>query len=125
MKLEWRNDEVTGYYQCTVTDDDGYEQYISLWDYTCEWQRKKKAEDYAYNRCHPNDYEVSYCHGYSMHETFDLPKTLVDVKTWCEDYLLDKYINRYNQLIADFDKIKSQAEWAIQFKNGRQNKPHK
>ena len=119
MKLEWRNDEDIGFYECTVTDDDGYEQHISLWDYTCEWQSKRKAEDYAYNRCHPEAYEVSYCSGYSMHEEFDSSHTLEDIKVWCEDYLLDRYINRYNNIVAELDKIKSRADWALQFKKDR------
>ena len=54
-----------------------------------------------------------------MHETFDDSHTFEFVKTWCEDYLLDKYINRYNNIIANLEKIKGEAEWAIQFKNNR------
>lgn len=119
MKLEWRNDEEIGFYECTVTDDDGYTEDISIWDYTCEWQKKRKQDDYAYARCHPYAFEVRYCRGYSMHETFDDTHTLNDVKVWCEDYLLDGYINRYNEIIFNLEKIKSQAGWAIQFKVDR------
>lgn len=119
MKLEWRNDEEIGYYECVVTDNDGYTEDISLWDFTCEYQKKRKQEDYAYARCHPYAYEVRYCRGYSMHETFDDSHTLEWVKVWCEDYLLDGYINHYNDIIANFEKIKSQAGWAIQFKVDR------
>lgn len=121
MKLEWRSEEDIGFYECTVTDDDGYVQNISIWDYTCEWQRKRKAEDYTYNRYHPEAYEVSYCHGYSMHETFDDSHTLEEVKVWCEDYLLDKYIHHYNDVIANLEKIKSKAEWASEFKKRRKS----
>ena len=119
MKLEWRNDEEIGFYECTVTDDDGYTEDISLWDYTCEWQNKRKQEDFVYLRCHPHAFEVCYCRGYSMHETFDDPYTLNDVKVWCEDYLLDGYINHYNDIMAELDKIKGRAEWARQFKKDR------
>ena len=119
MKLEWRNEEDIGHYECTVTDDDGYKQDISFWDYTCEWQSKRKAEDATYRRYHPDAYEVHYCHGYAMHETFDDSYTLEQIKIWCEDYLLDKYIYHYNDIIANLEKIKSKAEWATQFKNGR------
>ena len=119
MKLEWRNEEDIGHYKCTVTDNDGYEQHISFWDYTCEYQSNRKATDATFCRYHPEAYEVSYCHGYAMRETFDDSHTLEEVKVWCEDYLLDKYINHYNNIIANLGKIKSEAEWAIQFKNDR------
>ena len=121
MKLEWTKDEDIGVYDCIITDDDGYQEKIHVWDYTCEYHIKRKAEDATYSRHHPNAYEVSYCHGYAMHETFDDSYTLEDVKIWCEDYLLDKYINHYNNIVANLDKIKSKAEWAIQFKNDRLN----
>lgn len=121
MKLEWRNEEDIGFYECTVTDNDGYEQHISLWDYTCEYQSNKKATDATFHRYHPEDYEVSYCHGYSMHKAFDDSHTLEEVKVWCEDYLLDKYINHYNDIIDNLESIKSKAEWATQFKNDRLN----
>lgn len=121
MKLEWRNEEDIGHYECTVTDDDGYEQRISFWDYTCEYQSNKKATDAIFCRYHPEAYEISYCHGYAMRETFDDSHTLEDIKIWCEDYLLDKYINHYNNIIANLERIKSEAEWAIQFKNDRLN----
>jgi hypothetical protein len=119
MKLEWRNEENIGYYQCIITDDDGYKQRISVWDYTCEYQINKKANDAVYNSYHQEAFEVSYCNGCSMHESFDSSHTLEFVKIWCEDYLLDKYINHYNNIVANLEKIKSQAEWAIQFKNDR------
>ena len=121
MKLEWENEEDIGYYECTVTDNDGYEQRISFWDYTYEYQSNRKATDATFCRYHPEAYEVSYCHGYAMHETFDDSRTLEWVKIWCEDYLLDKYINHYNNIIANLERIKSEAEWAIQFKNDRLN----
>lgn len=119
MKLEWRNETDIGFYECIVTDDDGYGQSISLWDYTCEYQSNRKATDATYCRYHPEAFEVSYCHGYSMHETFDNTHTLEQVKIWCEDYLLNKYINHYNDVIANLERIKSRAEWATQFKNNR------
>lgn len=121
MKLEWRNEEDIGHYECTVTDDDGYEQRISFWDYTCEYQSNRKATDATYCSYHPEAYEVNYCHGYAMHETFDDSHTLKDIKIWCEDYLLDKYINHYNNIITNLKRIKSEAEWAMQFKNDRLN----
>ena len=121
MKLEWRNEENIGYHECTIIDDDGYHEDIHIWDYTCEYHIKQKENDAAYSRYHPAAYEIGYCKGYLMHETFDDSHTLKDVKIWCEDYLLDKYINHYNEIVANFEKIKSKAEWAIQFKNDRLN----
>jgi len=119
MKLEWKNEEDIGFYECTITEDDGDSQNICIWDYTCEWQKERKARDYSYNKEHPEAFEVSYCHGYSMRETFDSTHTLEQVKIWCEDYLLNRYINHYNNIIANLEKIKSRAEWATQFKEGR------
>ena len=107
MKLEWRNEEDIGHYECTVTDDDGYEQRISFWDYTCEYQSNKKATDAIFCRYHPEAYEISYCHGYAMRETFDDSHTLEDIKIWCEDYLLDKYLVttvgkiKFNEILPD------------------------
>ena len=121
MKLEWENDEDIGHYECTLTDDYGCYENIYIWDYTCEYQRKRKAEDTIYNRHHPEAFEVGYCKGYSMHETFNDSHTLADVKIWCENYLLDKYINHYNYIVDNLEKIKNEAEWAIQFKNDRLN----
>lgn len=122
MKLEWKNNDADiGHYDCIITDDDGYKQDISLVDYTCEYQRKRKAEDGIYKRYHPEAFEVHYCNGYSMREVFNDSHTLESVKVWCEDYLLDKYINHYNNIIANLEKIKSKAEWAIQFKKDRLN----
>lgn len=122
MKLKWKNDNADiGHYNCIITDDDGYKQNIFLVDYTCEYQSKRKAEDREYKRYHPKAFEVHYCNGYSMHESFDDSHTLEFVKIWCEDYLLDNYINYYNDIIADLEKIKSKAEWAIQFKKDRLN----
>jgi DUF971 family protein len=121
MKLEWISDEDIGVYDCIITDDDGHREKIHMWDYTCEYHRNRKAKDVVYSRYHPNAYEVSYCSGYSMRETFDDSYTLEDIKIWCEDYLLDKYINRYNNIVANLERIKSESEWAIQFKNGRLN----
>lgn len=101
MKLEWRNEEDIGLYECVVTDDYGCSESIFI--------KVKRT----------GDYEVDYCRGYSMRETFDDSHTLEQIKTWCEDYLLDGYINLYNRTVADLEKIKSRAEWATQFKEGR------
>ena len=101
MNLEWRNEEDIGLYECVITEDDGHSESIFI---KVKWT---------------GDYEVDYCRGYAMRETFDSSHTLEQIKVWCEDYLLDGYINLYNNTMANLEKIKSRAEWATQFKNNR------
>ena len=119
MKIEWESNENIGHHECILTEDDGYQQTISLTDYTCAFQRERKEKDCSYKSYHPDAYEVRYCHGYSMHEVFDESYTLEDVKIWCEDYLLNGYIDHYNHILSNLEKIKRRAEWATLFKENR------
>ena len=60
MKLEWKNEEDIGLYECVVTDDYGCSESILI---------KVK---------HTGDYEVDYCRGYAMREIHvDLVKNTV------------------------------------------------
>lgn len=122
MKIKWNDkDADIGFYEMELEFDDGSTRSISVWDYTCPYERKKIEEDRAYARNHPYAFEVSYCHGYSMHEVFDSTHTLEDVKIWAEDYLLDGIIAYYDDMLANLDTAKKRAEWAKQYKEKRKS----
>lgn len=122
MKIKWNDkDADIGFHEMELEFDDGSTRSISVWDYTCPYERKKIEEDRTYARYHPYAFEVSYCCGYSMHEVFDSTHTLEEVKIWAEDYLLDGIIAYYDDMLANLDAAKKRAEWAKQYKEKRKS----
>lgn len=125
MKFVWNNKDANiGHYECTLLDDDGSNiNDISFKDYTNKWvqQNDKECE---YKR--PYSFEVNYCHGYSMHEGFDYDEeyrnrpsggyqgisthTVDDIKRWCEEYLAQKYIDGYEEILSRLNTAKRRAE---------------
>ena len=125
MKFVWNNEDADiGYYECTLLDDDGSNiNDISFKDYTNEWvQQNDKKCDYK----RPYSFEVNYCRGYSMREGFDYDEeyrsrlgggyqgisthTVDDIKRWCEEYLAQKYIDVYEEMLSRLDTAKRRAE---------------
>lgn len=123
MRIKWDDkDAEIGVHEMELELDDGSTRSITVWDYTCPYEKRCIAEDRSYARNHPYAFEVSYCHGYSMHEGFDDSHTLEDVKIWAEDYLLNGIIEHYNDMLANLETAKRQAEWAEEYKKERDKK---
>ncbi len=126
MRFEWNDhDSDIGYYECKLLDDDGNKlDYIIFTDYTNQWRQKNDREN-GYKR--PFSFEASYCRGYSVHKGFDednkcceregggyqgeCTHTVEDIKRWCEEYLAQKYIQRYEKMLAELDTAKRRSEW--------------
>lgn len=120
MRIIWNDkDADIGFHEMKLELDDGSKRSITVWDYTCPYEKKRIAEDRSYARNHPYAFEVNYCHGYSMHEGFDDSHTLEDVKIWAEDYLLNGIIAYYDDMIADLEAARKRAEWAKNYKEAR------
>lgn len=141
MKFVWNNEDADiGYYECALLDDDGSKlNDISFKDYTNEWvQQDDKECDYK----RPYSFEVNYCRGYSMREGFDYDEeyrsrpgggyqgvcthTIEDIKHWCEEYLAQKYIDIYKEMLAELDTAKRRAECLknMGYGNDKENKRH-
>lgn len=54
-----------------------------------------------------------------MEESFPNTWTLEQVKIWAEDYLLDKYINHYKNVLEELKTLKKNAEQAQAIKESR------
>lgn len=120
MKIIWDDrDADIGIYKMELKFDDGSTNGITVWDYTCPYEKQRIEEDKSYAKAHPYAFEVSYCHGYSMHEVFDNSHTLEEVKVWAEDYLLNGLIEYYDNMLKDLNAAKKRAEWAKKYKETR------
>lgn len=126
MRFEWNDQDADiGYYECILFDDDGSKlNKIVFKDYTNEWVQQDDKEC-GYKR--PYSFEVNYCRGYSMHEGFDYDEeyrsrpgggyqgisthTVDDIKCWCEEYLAQKYIDMYEEILAELDTARRRSEW--------------
>ena len=136
MEFVWDESSADiGHYECALMDGGQKIETISFWDYTNEWQHEN-AQKSHYERAY--SFEVSYCCGYSMRHGFDYDKeyrrrrdedgkrlygyngasthTVEDVKRWCEEYLAEKYIDGYANMLASLNTAKRRAEWFT--KNG-------
>lgn len=136
MRFEWE-DEDYGFHECTLYDGDKKIDDICFLDYTSEFHQRDDKE-YRYER--PYAFVVSWCHGWSMEQGFDYDKdynkhwdedalkengwyvptgsyqgncthTVDDIKRWCEEWLAQRYIKRYKDILAEIDTVKSRAEW--------------
>ena len=117
LNISWdENYKDIGVYRLILELDDGTEREMTVWDNTCDYQKRENAKDPVHARYNPSGFKVSYCHGYSMEEFFDDTHTLEEVKEWAENYLLDGLINRYKDLLDELDPAKRRAEWAAEYK---------
>ncbi len=122
MKIKWNDkDADIGFHEMELELIDGTTRRMSVWDYTCPFQKEKNKNRGWGAIPESIAFKVSYCCGYSMEETFDNSYTLEDVKIWAEDYLLDMLINSYKEVLENLDRIKSMAEWAKQYKEKRKS----
>ena len=120
MKLIWDDkNKDRGVYKLTLTTDEGSKQEITLWDYACPYRQEQLERDFGFNTNFLFGFVISYCHGYSMEESFPNTWTLEQVKIWAEDYLLDKYINHYKNVLEELKTLKKNAEQAQAIKESR------
>ncbi len=125
MEFVWNDQDADiGIYECALLDDDGSKLDDTIFkDYTNEWvqQNDKKC---SHKR--PYSFEVNYCRGYSMHKGFDYDEgylsrpgggyqgisthTVDDIKRWCEEYLAQKCIDVYEEMLSKFNAAKRRAE---------------
>ena len=81
MKLTWDDkNKDRGVYKLTLTTDEGSKQEITLWDYASPYRQKQLERDFRFNANFSFGFVVSYCHGYSMEESFPNTWTLEQVK---------------------------------------------
>lgn len=134
MKFIWDDtDADIGWHECKLMDGDSEIDNIDFKDYTNYWQQENANESHYY-RAH--SFEVSYCRGYSMKKYFDYDSayrnhidlngkrmygyngvcthTVEDVKRWCENYLAQKYIDEYNNILARLGTAKRRASWFVE-----------
>lgn len=125
MEFVWNDrDADIGLYECALLDDDGSKlDEIIFKDYTNEWVKQNDKEN-GYKR--PYSFEVNYCRGSSMYKGFDHDEgyrsrpgggyqgvsthTVDDIKCWCEEYLAQKYIDVYEEMMSKFNTAKRRAE---------------
>ena len=131
MEFIWfDNDADIGHYDCTLMEGTKIIDTIHIVDYTNAWQQEDARKSHYYRAY---SFNVSYCCGYAMEQGFDYDKnyrcrkdengkvlygfngicthTVEDVKRWCEEYLAQKYINGYADLLAALESAKRRAEW--------------
>ena len=129
MEFEWNDhDAEIGYHELFLFDDDGT-RLEDMWlrDCSVPWMVE---HDTKARICRPYAYEIGYCNGYSMHDSFDYDPgseetwgyqgtpehSLDDIKRKCEEYLAGLYIQAFDDAVATLETKKRRAEWFI--KNG-------
>ena len=132
MRFEWK-DRTYGFHECTLYDGDNKIDDICFWDYTSEFHQRSDKEN-RYER--PYAFVVSWCHGWSMEQGFDYDEdynhhadergwriggyqgncthTVDDIKKWCEEWLAQRYIESYNDMLARLETTKRRAEWFLE-----------
>ena len=131
IRFEWDNSSADiGHYDCDVYEVDGDKKTkiddISLWDYTNEWQQEDARKN-RYFRAYA--FEV---HCWSMTKGFGADddyksrrdengkllfgyngtcdKSLDDVKRWCEEWIAQRYIKNYQEMLASLEALKQRSE---------------
>ncbi len=124
MEFRWNDSPDTGYYRGLLIDDDGSElDQIGFYDYTCQFMQEQDIKNRHKRSC---AYEVSWCNGWSMHQSFDdvdednvqgygyqghCEHTVEDIRRWCENWLAQRYINQYYRALKNLPVLKRRAEW--------------
>lgn len=127
MRFEWTtNLDDVPCYECNLFDGDKWIDKIWFYDYACEEGRKYDIEHnllrwYAYmvywdvrgGISLDRDEEFwarsgkEYKPGYQGKCTH----TVDDIKRWCENWLAQKTLKKYYNILKEFDTLKSRAEW--------------
>lgn len=135
MKIvfEWNKNADIGHYDCTVYEVEGESRKkidsIFVQDYTNEWQQQNAKENRYFRQY---AFEVHWCNGWSMHTGFGsdenyknhrdengkivfgysgtCKKTLKDVMRWCEEWLAQRYIAGYEDILARLEEMKNRSE---------------
>lgn len=115
MKLYWNNsDSEIGSYKLFFMDDD--EKIIAemtLRDYTCEY-----FQNYGKPRFYEKvNFEYSYCNGFSMHKCIEADITLEQAKTAAENWLINHYIQTYENTKKSLKRLKKQADWLSKYRH--------
>lgn len=117
MYFDWNHKNADiGYHEMVLRHSNGEKVAatdVSLWDYTCSFQREKVKGD-------PRMREVAFmwkwCHGWSHSEEHLISEnlTLEDVQREIEMWIMQQYINEYKSALAKIGQLKTYAEWAEQ-----------
>ena len=136
ISFEWDDSSADiGHYRCNCYEIDDVTKNkvkiddIYFTDYTNAWQQKDAIENHYYRPC---AFEVSWCHGWSMNESFGYDKdyrtrkdengnniygyngtcdrTVNDIKTWCEEWIAQRHINNYEKILAELEELRQRAE---------------
>ena len=125
MEIQWKDSPDTGYYSGSLVDDDGsILDQIRFHDYTCQYMQEQDRKNRRKRSC---AYEVSWCAGWSMHQSFGdvddadeqegygyqgtCTQTVEDIKRWCENWLAQQHIAVYRRALENLPVLKRRAEW--------------
>lgn len=128
MNFVWDDSDADiGHYSCKFLDEDVVIDEISFRDYTNEWHFNNDKEN-GYKR--PYSFIVHWCSGWSMREGFDYDKeyrerksggyqgncthTVEDIKRWCEEWIAQRYINSYQNMLSQLKAAEKRHDWFIE-----------
>jgi hypothetical protein len=121
MEFVWNDrDADIGTYECALFDDDGSKlDEITFKDYTNAWV-KQNDKEYGYKRPYSFEVNCGSSRGFDHDEGYRSKPgggyqgvsthTVDDIKRWCEEYLAQKYIDVYEEMLSRFNTAKRRAE---------------
>ena len=128
MNFVWDDSNADiGYYSCKFLDGDVVIDEISFTDYTNEWRFNN---DKKYGDKRPYSFEIHWRRGVSMKEGFDYDKEyrkrenggyqgncthiVEDIKRWCEEWIAQRYINSYKNILSQLKAAEKRHDWLIE-----------
>lgn len=112
-RFVWKEDKEIGFYELCLVGPDGNDvegSEMSLWDYTCEWQKENHRSRDINN---PETFCWSHCWGSSSSRGYTQKDnmTLEQVRAEMQDFIRQLYIRVYSNSKNNAEKYKTLAEW--------------